>query len=144
MNAFASFIQDADRIVVIEDTSELQIHKQNLARLEARPAQAGLPAITMRDLLRTTLRLRPDRILVGEVRGGEAFDLLQSLNTGDAGSLSMIHANSAEVTLSRFANCILQSGIELPYTAIRANIAEVLSVIVHIERRHGRRLVSEN
>ncbi len=143
LNALASFIIETERIVVIEDTSELQIAQPNLVRLEARKEQAGLPAVTMRDLLRATLRLRPDRILVGEVRGGEAFDLLQALNTGHAGSLSTIHANSAEQALSRFTNCILQSGIELPYAAIRANIAEVISLIVHIERRHGQRFVSE-
>jgi len=143
LNALASYIPDTERIVVIEDTSELQIAKPDLVRLEARRAQGGLPAITMRDLLRTTLRLRPDRILVGEVRGGEAFDLLQALNTGHAGSLSTIHANSAEQALSRFTNCILQSGIDLPYAAIRANIAEVFSLVIHIERRHGQRFVSE-
>jgi pilus assembly protein CpaF len=89
------------------------------------------------------LRLRPDRILLGEVRSGEAFDLLQALNTGHSGTLSTIHANSAPEALSRFTNCILMSGIELPYTAIRANIAEALGMIVHIERRKGRRFVSE-
>lgn len=143
LNALASFIPDTERVVVIEDTSELQIAKSNLVRLEARRNQNDLPAVTVRDLLRATLRLRPDRILVGEVRGGEAFDLLQALNTGHAGSLSTIHANSAEQALSRFTNCVLQSGIELPYAAIRANIAEAISLIVHIERRHGLRFVSE-
>jgi pilus assembly protein CpaF len=143
LNALGSFIPDTERIVVIEDTSELQVAKPNLVRLEARREQGGLPAVTMRDLLRTSLRLRPDRILIGEVRGGEAFDLLQALNTGHAGSLSTIHANSAEQALSRFTNCVLQSGIELPYTAIRANIGEVLSLIIHIDRRHGQRFVSE-
>ena len=143
LNALASFIPDTDRIVVIEDTSELQIAKPDLVRLEARRAQGGLPAVTMRDLLRTTLRLRPDRILLGEVRGGEAFDLLQALNTGHAGSLSTIHANSAEAALARFTNCVLQSGVELPYAAVRANIAGVFNLIVHIERRQGQRFVSE-
>ncbi len=143
LNALASFIPENERIVVIEDTSELQLTKANLVRLEARREQSGLPPVTMRDLLRATLRLRPDRILLGEVRGGEAFDLLQALNTGHAGSLSTIHANSAEQALSRFTNCILMSGIELPYAAIRANIAEELDLVVHIERRHGKRYVSQ-
>jgi pilus assembly protein CpaF len=143
LNALASFIPETERIILIEDTSELQVAKENLVRLEARREQAGLPAVTMRDLLRATLRLRPDRILLGEVRGGEAFDLLQALNTGHAGSLSTIHANSAEQALSRFTNCILQSGIELPYAAIRANIADVVNLLVHIERRHGQRFVSK-
>ncbi len=96
LNALASFVPESERIVVIEDTSELQLHAPNLVRLEARREQPGLPAVTMRDLLRATLRLRPDRILLGEVRGGEAFDLLQALNTGHAGTLCTIHANSAE------------------------------------------------
>ena len=139
LNALASFIPEEERIVVIEDTSELQLQAENLVRLEVRREQGGLPPVTMRDLLRATLRLRPDRILLGEVRGGEAFDLLQALNTGHAGSLSTIHANSAELALSRFTSCVLMSGIELPYTAIRANIAEALGMILHIERRQGRR-----
>lgn len=143
LNALASFISDTERVVVIEETSELQIEKPNLVRLEARKEQTGLPAVTMRDLLRATLRLRPDRILVGEVRGGEAFDLLQALNTGHAGSLSTIHANSAELALSRFTSCVLMSGIELPYVAIRSSIAEALNLVVHIERRKGRRFVAE-
>ena len=143
LNAVAAFIPDNERVVVIEDTSELQLQMPNLVRLEARREQAGLPAVTIRDLLRATLRLRPDRILLGEVRGGEAFDLLQALNTGHEGSLCTIHANSAELALSRFTSCVLMSGIELPYAAIRASVAEALNLVVHIERRHGRRFVSE-
>ena len=99
--------------------------------------------MTIRDLLRATLRHRPDRILVGEVRGGEAFDLLQALNTGHSGTLSTIHANSADQALSRFASCVLQSGVDLPYTAIRHGIAECLQLLVHLERRQMRRLVTE-
>ncbi len=112
-------------------------------RLEARREQPACRRSRCAISCATTLRLRPDRILLGEVRGGEAFDLLQALNTGHAGSLSTLHANSAEQALSRFTNCVLQSGIELPYAAIRANIAEVVSLLVHIERRHGQRFVSE-
>src|SRR5258707_9117142 len=137
LNALASFIPENERIVVIEDTSELQLTKANLVRLEARREQSGLPPVTMRDLLRATLRLRPDRILLGEVRGGEAFDLLQALNTGHAGSLSTIHANSAEQAISRFTTCVLQSNVELPYKAVRSNIGEALNLLVHIERRSG-------
>ena len=143
LNALASSIPDGERVVVIEDTSELQLQKPNLVRLESRRKHPGLPAVTIRDLLRATLRLRPDRILLGEVRGGEAFDLLQALNTGHAGSLCTIHANSAELALSRFTSCVLMSGIELPYAAIRANIADSLDLVVHIERRHGKRFVAE-
>ena len=143
LNALARYIPAQERIIVIEDTSELQIQAANLVRLEARPERPGLPAVTIRDLLKTTLRLRPDRILLGEVRGGEAFDLLQALNTGHSGTLATIHANSAGQALARFTTCILQSGVELPYKAIRGNIADVLNLLVHIERRRGKRCVSE-
>ena len=143
LNALAGFIPATDRVVLIEDTSELQLTAQNLVRLEARREQPGAPAVTMGDLLRTTLRLRPDRILLGEVRGGEAFDLLQALNTGHDGSLSTIHASSAEEALSRFTSCVLQSGIRLPYAAIRSNIAQGLDLVVQITREGGRRVVSE-
>lgn len=143
LNAAAAFISDDERVIVIEDTSELQLDKENLVRLEARRAQTGLPEVSIRDLLRTSLRLRPDRILLGEIRGGEAFDLLQALNSGHAGSLCTTHASSAERALTRFANCVLMAGIELPYTAIRASIAESVDLVVHIERRQGQRYVSE-
>src|SRR5205823_3242603 len=95
------------------------------------------------DLLKTTLRLRPDRILLGEVRGGEAFDLLQALNTGHSGTLSTIHANSAPQTLTRFTTCVMMSGVELPHKAVRANIADALSILVHLSRCHGQRKVTE-
>ena len=142
LNALATLLPASDRIVVIEDTAELQLAHPNLVRLEARRAQPDLPAVTIRDLLRATLRHRPDRIIVGEVRGGEAFDLLQTLNTGHSGSLSTIHANSAELALARFASCVLQSGIDLPYIAIRRLISESIDLLLHLERRRGtRRLV---
>lgn len=143
LNALAAFIPDDERLIVIEDTSEIQIEKPNLVRLEARREQAGLPAVTIRDLLRATLRLRPDRILVGEVRGGEAFDLLQALNTGHSGTLSTIHANSAAQAISRFTTCVMMSDVELPYKAVRSSIGESLNLIVHIERRQGKRAVTE-
>src|SRR5262249_52901132 len=116
---------------------------KNLVQLEARRAQPQTPAVTIRDLLRTSLRLRPDRILLGEVRGGEAFDLLQALNTGHAGTLATLHANSAVQAIARFTTCVLQAGVELPYRAIRSNIAEAVNLLVHIERHHGKRLVRE-
>jgi pilus assembly protein CpaF len=143
LNALASCIDPEERVVVIEDTSEIQIEARNLVRLEARREQPPIPAVTIRDLLKTTLRLRPDRILLGEVRGGEAFDLLQALNTGHAGTLATLHANSAGQALARFTTCVLMSGIELPYRAVRSNIAEALNLLIHIERRHGRRFVTE-
>ena len=143
LNALAAFIPNEDRVVVIEDTSEIQIDKPNRRRLEARRAHADVPAVTIRDLLRATLRHRPDRIILGEVRGGEAFDLLQALNTGHSGTLSTIHANSAQQAISRFTSCILQSGVELPYRAVRSNISDAVNLLLHIERRHGRRYASE-
>jgi pilus assembly protein CpaF len=131
------FIPNDERIILIEDTAEIQIHKENVLRFEARREQNDLSAVTIRELLKATLRHRPDRIILGEVRGGEAFDLLQLLNTGHSGTLSTVHANSAAQGISRFTTCVLQSGIEIPYLAIKANIADSLNVIVQIERRPG-------
>lgn len=143
LNALGRFIPGDDRILLIEDTSEIQLEKPNLVRFEARQAQPDLPAITIRDLLRASLRHRPDRIILGEIRGGEAFDLLQLLNTGHSGTLSTVHASSAAQALSRFTSCVLQSGIELPYRAIKSNIADSLNVLIQLERRPGKRFVSE-
>jgi pilus assembly protein CpaF len=144
LNILADFIPDDDRLVVIEDTAEIHIRKPNLVRFEARRQQGPrIPAVTIRDLLKASLRHRPERTILGEIRGEEAFDLLQALNTGHSGSLSTIHANSASQALSRLASCVLQSGIELPYKAIKANIADSIHLLVHIERRHARRYVSE-
>ncbi len=143
LNALTGVMGPTDRLVIIEDTAEMRVNHRNVVRLEARRGQPGLPPVTMGDLLRTTLRLRPDRILVGEVRSGEAFDLLQSLNTGHDGSLCTIHANSAAQALTRFTTCVLMSGTELPYKAIRGNIGEALNLIIHIERGESRRCIKE-
>lgn len=143
LNALGRFIADEDRILLIEDTSEIQLEKSNLVRFEARQAQPDIPPITIRDLLKASLRHRPDRIILGEIRGGEAFDLLQLLNTGHSGTLSTVHASSAPQALARFTSCVLQSGIELPYRAIKSNIADSLSVLIQLERRPGKRFVSE-
>ena len=143
LNILAAFVPDEDRIILIEDTAEIRISKPNLVRFEARREQNPIPAVTIRDLLRATLRHRPDRIIVGEIRGGEAFDLLQALNTGHSGTISTIHANSAAQALQRFTSCVLQSGIELPYRAIKSHIADSIQIVVHIERAHGRRFVAE-
>jgi pilus assembly protein CpaF len=144
LNILADFIPEEDRLLVIEDTAEIHIRKPNLVRFEARRQQGPrIPAVTIRDLLKASLRHRPERIILGEIRGEEAFDLLQALNTGHSGSLSTIHANSATQALSRLASCVLQSGIELPYKAIKANIADSIHLLVHIERRHTKRFVSE-
>ena len=134
--------KDDERMVLVEDTAEIQIQKPNVLRFEARREQNGLAAVTIRDLLKATLRHRPDRIILGEIRGGEAFDLLQLLNTGHSGTISTVHANSAAQGISRFTTCVLQSGIEIPYIAVKTNIAESLDVIVHIERRPGQRRVA--
>ena len=143
LNALAGLIAPEERVVVIEDTSEIQLERKNLVRLDARREQPNLPAVTIRELLKTTLRLRPDRILLGEVRGGEAFDLLQALNTGHSGTLCTIHANTARQAISRFTTCVLMSDVELPYKAVRSNIAEALNLLVHSERRQGKRHVTE-
>ena len=143
LNILASFIPENERILIIEDTAEIQITTPNLVRFEARREQNGLPAITIRDLLKASLRHRPDRILLGEIRGAEAFDLLQLLNTGHSGTISTVHANSAHQALSRFTSCVLQSNVELPYRAVKSNIAESVNLLVHVERRPGRRFVSE-
>ncbi len=137
------FIPPDERILLIEDTAEIQLPHQNLVRFEARREQNGVSAVSIRDLLKAALRHRPDRILLGEIRGGEAFDLLQLLNTGHSGTLSTIHANSAKQGLARFTSCVLQSGIDIPYRAIKTNIADSLHVVVQVERRPGRRFISE-
>ena len=142
-NALTEFIPNHERVVLIEDTAEIQIQKENVLRFEARREQNGLPAVTIRDLLKATLRHRPDRIILGEIRGGEAFDLLQLLNTGHSGTLSTVHANSASQGISRFTTCVLQSGVDMPYRAIKTNIADSLNVIAQIERRPGMRFVSQ-
>src|SRR6202790_2148708 len=142
-NVLTEFISNDERIVLIEDTAEIQIHKENVLRFEARREQNRLPAVTIRDLLKATLRHRPDRIILGEIRGGEAFDLLQLLNTGHSGTISTVHANSAAHGISRFTTCVLQSGIEMPYRAIKTNIADSLNIVIQVERRPGRRFVSQ-
>ena len=149
LNALAAHIPDADRVIVIEETSEIHLNKPNVLRLEARRAQAPLgqeaplPPVTIADLLRASLRHRPDRILVGEVRGSEAFDLLQALNTGHLGSMSTIHANSSEQALTRLAHCVLTANVGLPHRSTREAIALAIQVVAHIARVDGRRQVTE-
>jgi len=143
LGILAKFIPDDERILLIEDTAEIELGHANLVRFEARQEQNGVRPVAIRDLLKASLRHRPDRILLGEVRGGEAFELLQLLNTGHSGTLSTIHANSAKQGLARFTSCVLQSGIELPYRAVKTNIGDSLNVVIHVERRPGRRFVSQ-
>jgi pilus assembly protein CpaF len=143
LNVLGKFIPSDERILLIEDTSEIHMSQVNLVRFEARQPQNGLPAVTIRDLLKASLRHRPDRLILGEIRGSEAFDLLQLLNTGHSGSLSTVHATSARQALARFTSCVLQSGVDLPYRAIKTNVGDSVNVVVYLERRPGRRFVSE-
>jgi pilus assembly protein CpaF len=149
LNAIAQTISPEDRIVLIEETSEIRIDKPNLVRFEARRAQAPLgqeepmPAVTIADLVRATLRHRPDRILVGEVRGPEAFDLLQALNTGHLGSLTTIHANNAEQALTRLAHCVLTANVGLPHRSTREAITLAIHLVVHLARLEARRAVTD-
>ena len=143
LTALGKFIPADERILLIEDTAEIQLAHENLVRFEARREQNGTPAVSIRDLLKAALRHRPDRILLGEIRSGEAFDLLQLLNTGHSGTISTIHASSAKQGLSRFTSCVLQSGVEIPYRAIKTNIGDSVNVVIQIERRPGRRFISE-
>ena len=143
LNALGKFIPSDERVLLIEDTSEIHMDQDNLVRFEARQPQNGLPAVSIRDLLKASLRHRPDRLILGEIRGGEAFDLLQLLNTGHAGSLSTLHATSARQALARFTSCVFESGVDLPYRAVKTNVGDSVNVVVHLKRRPGRRFVSE-
>ena len=142
LNILGKFIPEDERILVIDETSEIRIEHKNLVRLEARQAQNGLPAVTIRELLRAALRHHPDRIILGEIRGQEAYELLQLLNTGQSGSLSTLHAPSPEQALARLTNCVLQGGVDLSYRAIKTSIGHSVNVVIQLERRPGRRFVS--
>ncbi|GAC1498626.1 MAG: hypothetical protein NVS1B14_01740 [Vulcanimicrobiaceae bacterium] len=143
LNALSAYLPPPDRVVLIEDTAEIALDHRNLVRLEARREIDGVPTVTIRELLRQALRLRPDRIILGEVRGAEAFDLLQALNTGHEGTLSTIHANSARMALSRLRGCVAMANAGLPDAVVARNIADVVQVVVQIERRAGVRRVCE-
>ncbi|HEY7586847.1 MAG TPA: CpaF family protein [Candidatus Deferrimicrobiaceae bacterium] len=144
LNALSQFIPDAERIITIEDAAEIRLLKPHVVRLEARPPNIeGNGAITIRDLVRNSLRMRPDRIVVGECRGGEAIDMLQAMNTGHDGSLTTGHANSPRDMMRRLETMVLLSGVEIPVKAIREQIASAIDVIVHICRMaDGRRAVT--
>jgi len=133
-----------ERVVTIEDAVELQLRQEHVIRLEARPANIeGHGQITIRDLVRNALRMRPDRIIVGEVRGAEALDMLQAMNTGHDGSLSTVHANAPRDALARLETMVLMAGFDLPTRAIREQIASALNLIVHVDRfRDGSRRIS--
>ncbi|MEM9782383.1 MAG: CpaF family protein [Pseudomonadota bacterium] len=135
LNALSSFIANNERIVTIEDTAELQLQQEHVGRMESRPANIeGTGAVTIRDLLKNALRMRPDRIIVGECRGEEVIDMLQAMNTGHDGSMTTIHANSPRDALSRLENMIGMSGIELPLKAVRTNIAGAVNLMVQQSR----------
>ena len=135
LNALSSAIPGADRIVTIEDAAELRLHQRHVLRLEARPKNIeGEGEISIRELVKNALRMRPDRIIVGEVRGAEALDMLQAMNTGHEGSLTTVHSNSPRDSLSRIETMVLMSGFDLPVRAIRQQIAAALDLIIHLER----------
>src|SRR5438105_4926840 len=135
LNALSAFVPNDERIVTIEDAAELQLQQQHVITLEARPANIeGEGEIRIRELVRNALRMRPDRIIVGEVRGPETLDMLQAMNTGHEGSLTTIHANSPRDALSRLETLVMTGGVELPHRAIREQIASAFDVLVQIQR----------
>ena len=136
LNAMSSFISDGERIVTIEDAAELQLQQPHVVRLETRPANIeGRGEITQRDLVKNSLRMRPDRIVVGEVRAGEAFDMLQAMNTGHDGSMTTIHANSCRDAITRLEQMLAMAGFDIPVTSMRQQISSAIHVVVHLERQ---------
>jgi len=135
LNALSAFIPESERIVTIEDPNELKLQQPHVVRLEARPPNLeGRNAVTQRDLVRNALRMRPDRIIVGEVRGSESFDMLQAMNTGHEGSLTTVHANSPRDALARVENLVLMAGFDLPVRAIREQIASAIHLVLQLAR----------
>jgi pilus assembly protein CpaF len=145
LNALSSFIAPDERVVTIEDAAELRLQQPHVVRLESRPASVeGRGEVTVRDLLRNALRMRPDRIVIGEVRGAEALDLLTALNTGHDGALSTVHANSPADALGRLETLALMAGVGLPHEAIAEQVQRGIDLVVHLERgRDGARRVVE-
>ncbi|MBR0653948.1 CpaF family protein [Plastoroseomonas arctica] len=144
LNALSQLIDPAERIVTVEDAAELQLQQPHVVRLETRPPSLeGKGEITQRDLVRNALRMRPDRIILGECRGAEAFDMLQAMNTGHDGSMSTVHANTSRDALTRIENMVLMGAFGLPSKAIRTQIASAIDLIVQVERQRdgGRRLI---
>jgi pilus assembly protein CpaF len=138
LGALSGAIPATERIVTIEDAAELRLRQPHVVRLEARPPNVeGRGEVTIRQLVRNALRMRPDRIVVGEVRGAEALDMLMALNTGHEGSLSTVHANSAEEALRRIEVLALMAGVGLPHAAVRAQVADAFDLVVHQARRAG-------
>ncbi len=144
LNVMSSYIPGDERIVTVEDAAELQLHQEHVLTLESRPANIeGKGQVAIRDLVRNTLRMRPDRIVVGEVRGAEALDMLQAMNTGHDGSLTTVHSNSPRDTLSRIETMVLMAGFDLPVRAIREQVSSAVDLIIHVSRlRDGTRRVT--
>lgn len=135
LNVISEFIPADERIITIEDSAELQLKQDHVVRLETRPANIeGTGEVTQRDLVRNALRMRPNRIIIGEVRGGEALDMLQAMNTGHDGSISTIHANTVRDAMSRLATMVMMNGMDLPDRAIREQISSAINVIIHLVR----------
>ncbi len=138
LNAISKWIPSGERVVTIEDAAELQLQQEHVIRLETRPPNIeGEGCITQRDLVRNTLRMRPDRIIVGEVRGGETLDMLQAMNTGHEGSMTTVHANNPRDALRRLENMVSMAGINYPVGAIREQLSSALDVLIHLERMTG-------
>jgi pilus assembly protein CpaF len=138
LNALSTFIDVTERVITIEDAAELRLCQPHVVRLESRPASIeGRGEVTIRDLLRNALRMRPDRIVIGEVRGAEALDLLVALNTGHDGALSTVHANSPEDALRRLETLALMAGVGLPHEAVREQVARGIDLVVHMGRGRG-------
>jgi pilus assembly protein CpaF len=144
LNVLSSFIPESERIITIEDAVELRLQQEHVVRLESRPANIeGKGAISIRDLVRNSLRMRPDRIIVGEVRGGESLDMLQAMNTGHDGSLSTVHANAPRDAIARLETLVLMAGMDLPLRAVREQVASAVDVIVQVSRmRDGTRRIT--
>ncbi|MGW3401725.1 CpaF family protein, partial [Streptomyces zhihengii] len=145
LNALSGLIPEGERVITIEDSAELQLQQQHVIRLESRPANVeGKGQITIRDLVRNSLRMRPDRIVVGEVRGGETLDMLQAMSTGHDGSLATVHANSAEDALMRLQTLASMSEVKIPFEALRDQINSAVDCIVQLTRHaDGARKISE-
>jgi pilus assembly protein CpaF len=145
LNVLSGFIPNGERIVTIEDAVELRLHQRHVIRLESRPPNVeGRGEVTIRDLVRNALRMRPDRIVVGEARGGEALDMLQAMNTGHEGSMTTVHANSPRDALARLETMVMMAGVDLPSRAIREQISSALDILIHLTRlRDGTRRITD-
>ena len=144
LNVLSSFIPRDERIVTIEDAAELQLQQDHVVRLESRPANIeGRGAITIRDLVRNALRMRPDRIVIGEVRGAEAMDLLVALNTGHRGALSTVHANGAGDALRRLETLAMMAGLGVPHEVVSEQLTNAIELVLHLERHGAERRAAE-